>query len=1039
MKNLALITAIILTASTLFGQVVNSEQSSSARNNQEGWPRDGYDLGWSYHYPFDTDIPIQNNPFVEDWSINAENPEVRTGDINGDDLQEIIYSTNNILYVLDGQGNELWSMDLGYIDVGNYKFILDDVTEDGIPEIILNTRINDTLKLLFYDGYGNLIKEISMTEQLSVYDFLYPRAVTDIDSDGDLEVVFFRMHGLLLWSRAVGVFDYNSGELEWVFPIGPFVRTINIADVTGDSNKEIVFGGGGSCNGHTVNGSSDCECYSFCLDKDGNLLWSQQFEGWGFVDSEVSVHDLDGDGKNEVIYTSREHGWQWWDGNLGRIYLLNPDNGEIIKEYNAGKPLIVNGIADLTGDNKKEILVNYQDGFSQTGKILMFDDSLNLLNEYVVSGSILRVCAINDLNGDGHLEIIVRKIMTNEFVVLDDNFNELWSLSYDNEVRDVIPTDLDVDGINELIISTSQNLHVLRDTSGPTVTVISPNGGEYWQWDTQQSISWTSTSVVIENINIWLSYNGGLTYNDLLFENIANDGEEPWTVPEAQCNTARIKIEGFDTEGVLVAEDESNGDFFIYTIPPVSLDSGLVAFYPFNGNAIDESGNGNDGIVYGATLSNDRFGDDDKAYGFDGQNDYVDCGSDSTINLSNSFSISSWIYYSSGDNIVGKEGGDGTTNGYYLWIEQYSRIVHFGFNGGQSEITSLSHIDTNKWINIVGVWNSATKNMAIYINGILDYQHTYSGNPLPHSNPLYIGHSSATWAGQPFFNGKIDDLRIYDRALNEFEIQTLYHEGDWKIKPSFIIELSDKAVCKNDSVAFEAIVEGIPPINYQWQKDGIDIPGATDSVILIPHVQPEDDGEYRCIATNEYGTGTSNTAILSVEFAIPTIIVGHTSVIEYQVATYSVDMQEGHTYEFGVEGGNKIDGTENSITIHWGASGHGFVKLIETSELGCIADTNILNVTIGVLGIDDKEAQNLSIYPNPFNGKTTIYYSLTEPSLVSLQIYNTYGQLIDTPVNSYHHNGNHRVQWKAEGLPAGIYLIHLIINKKIITKKIIKL
>lgn len=57
------------------------------------------------------------------------------------------------------------------------------------------------------------------------------------------------------------------------------------------------------------------------------------------------------------------------------------------------------------------------------------------------------------------------------------------------------------------------------------------------------------------------------------------------------------------------------------------LMTGLVASYPFNGNAIDESGNGNDGTVYGAVLTADRFGNPDSAYAFVGVNDYIDVSS----------------------------------------------------------------------------------------------------------------------------------------------------------------------------------------------------------------------------------------------------------------------------------------------------------------------------------------------------------------------------------------------------------------------------
>ena len=58
--------------------------------------------------------------------------------------------------------------------------------------------------------------------------------------------------------------------------------------------------------------------------------------------------------------------------------------------------------------------------------------------------------------------------------------------------------------------------------------------------------------------------------------------------------------------------------------PEVTLTTGLVAYYPFNGNANDESGNGNDGTVNGATLATDRNGGSGKAYSFDGEDDFVD-------------------------------------------------------------------------------------------------------------------------------------------------------------------------------------------------------------------------------------------------------------------------------------------------------------------------------------------------------------------------------------------------------------------------------
>ena len=74
-----------------------------------------------------------------------------------------------------------------------------------------------------------------------------------------------------------------------------------------------------------------------------------------------------------------------------------------------------------------------------------------------------------------------------------------------------------------------------------------------------------------------------------------------------------------------------------------SLNNGLVAWYPFDGNASDMSGNGNHGTVNGATLSTDRHGHADKAYSFDGMNDYIGITANSSLNIVAAGSLSFWM------------------------------------------------------------------------------------------------------------------------------------------------------------------------------------------------------------------------------------------------------------------------------------------------------------------------------------------------------------------------------------------------------------
>ena len=92
-------------------------------------------------------------------------------------------------------------------------------------------------------------------------------------------------------------------------------------------------------------------------------------------------------------------------------------------------------------------------------------------------------------------------------------------------------------------------------------------------------------------------------------------------------------------------------NFFILTVIAQIPTSGLVAYYPFNGNANDNSGNGNNGIVTNATLTTDRFGNANSAYNFNG-NSLITVTSSTTIqSISNNYSFSVWTKINAFDNI----------------------------------------------------------------------------------------------------------------------------------------------------------------------------------------------------------------------------------------------------------------------------------------------------------------------------------------------------------------------------------------------------
>lgn len=200
----------------------------------------------------------------------------------------------------------------------------------------------------------------------------------------------------------------------------------------------------------------------------------------------------------------------------------------------------------------------------------------------------------------------------------------------------------------------------------------------------------------------------------------------------------------------------------------------LVAYYPFNGNANDESGYGNDGTVNGATLTTDRFGNLNSAFYFDGTGDYIN-GGVSIDTESNELSISAWVKTENGANndyprVI--EIGTGTNNVRINHAIPYNSY-RFKISAAQVDAEDVS-FDT--WQHIVGVFEGTSNIISIYIDGVIVNQTEASNVSLGVLSEFVIGN---TYTFNRTWKGYIDDIRIYNRTLSDQEILDLYHEGGW--------------------------------------------------------------------------------------------------------------------------------------------------------------------------------------------------------------------------------------------------------------------
>jgi hypothetical protein len=205
--------------------------------------------------------------------------------------------------------------------------------------------------------------------------------------------------------------------------------------------------------------------------------------------------------------------------------------------------------------------------------------------------------------------------------------------------------------------------------------------------------------------------------------------------------------------------------------------NGLVAYYPFNGNANDSSSNGNNGTVFGATLTSDRFGNPNSAYSFNGINNYISLQPANNFVGFNNYTISLWAFPTAiPTNSGGMLWGIGANSTGYeqgLTYQTTTCIFAGSYNIGNNPIQSYSQscdYNPNRWVFITVTRDSSYINM--YINGKLI---------APQSKSLTNG-EVANYGSQPyaaiiggrsnlgsvyFFKGKIDEFRMCNKVLSD--------------------------------------------------------------------------------------------------------------------------------------------------------------------------------------------------------------------------------------------------------------------------------
>ena len=391
---------------------------------------------------------------------------------------------------------------------------------------------------------------------------------------------------------------------------------------------------------------------------------------------------------------------------------------------------------------------------------------------------------------------------------------------------------------------------------------------------------------------------------------IANILQNDTTICEGNQITLSVASSGSASQGVCNKTDL-----------PLNLQNGLVAYYPFCGNANDISGNANNGTVNGATLTSDRFGVANKAYSFNGTNAYIKM---TGLPLSySSYTISAWVK-AAGDlngGVVNQSGSQTSYNTYIhcIGIQVDNTLLgkHRINSPGSSGINYIysSSAPGTSWHFCVITWNGSVFNF--YQDGILiNSLNLVSVTPM--INELIVGTlriTSSTF--NYFFEGSIDDIGVWNRALSQSEIQQL------------------------NTV--------ITPMTYLWSN------GATTQSI---NVTPSQSTTYYCTVSDGVGSCVDSVRVTVGSSLPPT---GDSLQTFFNIATVSDLVVNGtgiKWYDAPV-GGNLLSSADTLV--------HGHMYFASQS-LGSCESQNRLGVSVSLILI---KIVNLHFYLEGLYNKTT--------------------------------------------------------------------
>ncbi|HNX89467.1 MAG TPA: FG-GAP-like repeat-containing protein, partial [Paludibacteraceae bacterium] len=642
--------------------------------------------------------------------------------------------------------------------------------------------------------------------------------------------------------------------------------------------------------------------------------------------------DMDNDGNNDLVIYSANH--SNCSSNSVRVYWGNASfpyfSDAIYTNITLNYAFCVGAYAvDFDNDGLKDIFVRT----AGTGAETMSKNNGNRSFSTVTTINTGRDIGVNfdDYDGDGFADLCYTKngwadsqwgIRFNKGLGTGDfNASTIINYSAQRPVDDFVRFAADPlsDTVPDILFNCSND---------------GTNGGNFYWGEWSQTLNNFTFDTIITGNNTESTLIQAIDYNSDGYEDVImryktgtnpyyyttiaylNDGfgnfnTNDTIIKNAPYSTFQLFKDG---NGLKLAAYGNPDTLYVFSVTQIHggiPTDGLVAHYPFNGNANDESGNALHGIVHNnVVLTTDRNGNPNSAYYFTGGTyDWIEVANNPLLNLGPDFTVSAWVVKTGTNGIIINKGRDISCGTWGLSTNTIGINGTCGTNTGTSVDVTL-----NEWHMVTGVLDGNNGKLRFYQDAQLIAEVVTNSFTANNNYPIAIGRhctDQACGSAWPYpFMGKIDDIIIYNRTLNQSEINQLYQSTSAPSVPIGISLGNDTTICSNQTIALDA---GAGFNNYHWSTNE-----NTQSI----SVSNLNAGIHQYTVTV---TACGSTAADTINVNIsPTpdsagIITGITTVCSGQNAvTYTVpSIVNATSYVWTLPGGATGTSNTNSITVDY--------------------------------------------------------------------------------------------------------------------------